>query len=98
MPLLLKHLSRPRQHALQHDPTEQVGVAAEFAAYVADDAAEIGLEFTQGPVVALELFGEGVALVLDQRDLAHPGIGLAQLDTMSLRSPDQSRVRFSSLA
>ncbi|MET4346260.1 hypothetical protein [Bradyrhizobium sp. RT9a] len=35
MPLLLKHLSRPRQHALQHDHTEQVGVAAEFAAYVA---------------------------------------------------------------
>lgn len=42
--LLLKHSSRPGQHAPQHDSAEQVGVAAEFAADVADDAAEIGFE------------------------------------------------------
>ncbi len=41
--LLLKHPSRPRQHAAQGDLSEQVGVATEFAGYVADDAAEIGL-------------------------------------------------------
>ena len=31
----------------------------------------------------------GITLVLDQREPAHPGIGLAQLDTISLRQPDQ---------
>ena len=41
---LVPHLPGQRQHALQHDPTEQVGVATKFAADVADDAAEIGFE------------------------------------------------------
>jgi hypothetical protein len=40
--ILLQQPSRPRQQALQHDRTEQVGVAMAFAAHVADDAAEVG--------------------------------------------------------
>src|SRR6185312_6904698 len=52
--LLFKHPSRPRQHALERDPTEQVGAAFKLAAYVADDATEIGSERLQGPVGALE--------------------------------------------
>jgi hypothetical protein len=46
---------------------------------VSDDAPEIGLELAQAPVGALELMGVGVALVLDQSQLADPPIGLAQL-------------------
>ncbi len=45
---------------------------------VADDAAKIGLELAQAPVGALELMRMGVALMLDQCQLADPPIGLAQ--------------------
>src|SRR5262249_59206359 len=55
--LLLEHPSRSRQHALQHQPTEHIGIATEFAADVADDAAQTGLELPQGFVGALELLG-----------------------------------------
>ena len=37
---------------------------------VTDDAAQIGLEPAQASVGALELMGMGIALMLDQRQLA----------------------------
>lgn len=83
---LVPHLPGQRQHPLS---TKQVGIATEFTSYVADDAAKIGLERLQGPVGALELLGVSVALMLDQRELAHAGIGLAQLDAIAIRQPDQ---------
>jgi hypothetical protein len=49
-----------------------------LAGNVADDASEIGSERLQGPDGALELLGVGIALMLDQGELAHPGIGLPQ--------------------
>ena len=60
-------------------------VAFDLADDVANDAAEIGLELAQRPVGALELLGMGVALVLDQGELADPRIGLAQLDADAAR-------------
>jgi hypothetical protein len=51
---------------------------------VANDPAEIGLELAQAPVGALELMGMGVALVLDQCQLADPPIGLAQAHAVSM--------------
>ena len=57
---------------------------------VADDAAQIGLEPAQASVGALELMGMGIALMLDQRQLADPRIGLAQLDTDMRGKPYQA--------
>src|SRR6266702_7225436 len=51
-------------------------VAVDLAGVVADDAAEIGLERAQRLVGALELPGMGVALMLDQGELADPRVGL----------------------
>src|SRR5215467_9831516 len=74
----------------QHAPGEaqrlgedlfELGIAVDASPDVADDAAQIGLEPAQASVGALELMGMGIALMLDQRQLADPRIGLAQLDT-----------------
>jgi hypothetical protein len=73
----------------QHAPGEaqrlgedlfELGIAVDASPDVADDAAQIGLEFAQASVGALELMGMGIALMLDQRQLADPRLGLAQLD------------------
>ena len=70
-----------------------------LAPNVADDAAEIGLELSQAAISALELLGMGIALVLDQRELADPQVGLAQIDAGSWASrTSSSRARFNSLA
>lgn len=50
---------------------KQADAAFELAGDIADDAAEIGSQRPQGPVGALELLGVGIALVLDQGELAH---------------------------
>jgi len=55
-------------------------IALGLAGDVAHDPAEIGLECSQGLARPFELLGVGIALMLDQRDLAKPGIGLAQFD------------------
>src|SRR5207302_4848384 len=57
----------------------------DLAADVADDAPEIGLELLQASVRPFELLGMGVALLLDQRELADAGIGLTQAQTVLLR-------------
>src|SRR5579872_5696240 len=85
---LLAHLSSQRQDASEHHLLEPA-IPLDLASDVADDTAEIGSERLQGPVGALELLGVGIALVLDQRELANPCIGLAQLDAMPLRQPHQ---------
>src|SRR5205823_2257726 len=54
----------------------ETGIAVDLAGNVPDDAAEIGLERAQSPVGALELLGMGVTLMLDQGELADPGVGL----------------------
>src|SRR5262249_47334138 len=60
---------------------------------VTDDAAEIGLELAQAPVGAFELMSMGVALVLDQGQLADPPIGLAQAHAELLRQSYQPLAR-----
>ena len=49
-------------------------VAFDLAGNVANDAAQIGPQLLQHPVGALELLGVGIALMLDQGELAHPRI------------------------
>jgi hypothetical protein len=56
----------------------QIFVPDDVPLDVSDDAAKIGLELAQAPVGALELMRMGVALMLDQCQLADPPIGLAQ--------------------
>ena len=58
-------------------------VVLDLAGDVADEAAEIGAQILQYPVGALELFGMGIALMLDQGELADPRIGLAYTDSKS---------------
>src|SRR5713226_2472823 len=53
-------------------------IAVDLAGDVADDAAEIGLERAQRLVGALELLGMGIALMLDQGELANSRIGLPE--------------------
>ena len=74
----------------QHAPGEaqrlgkdffELGVAIDASPDVSDDAAQIGLKPAQASVGALKLMGMGIALMLNQRQLADPRIGLAQLDT-----------------
>jgi hypothetical protein len=63
-----------------HGPGEDILqgiVALDPAADVTDDPAQIGPELAQSLVGAFELVGVGVALVLDQRELADPRIALA---------------------
>ena len=83
----------------QHAPGEaqrpgedffELGIAVDASPDVADDAAQIGLEPAQASVGALELMGMGIALMLDQRQLADPRIGLAQLDTNMRGKPYQA--------
>ena len=70
----------PRQAQQPGERGLERGIAVDLAGNVADDAAEIGLELAQGLFGAVELAGMGVALVLDEGELADPRIGLAQLD------------------
>lgn len=55
----------------------QFRIAGDLAGDVANGPAEIGLEPAQRLVGPLELLGMRIALVLDQRQLADPHIGLA---------------------
>jgi hypothetical protein len=59
-------------------------IAVDLAGNVADDAAQIGLELAQSPVGAVELAGMGIALVLDERELADPRVRLAQFHAQPL--------------
>ena len=65
----------------------------ELAGNVADDAAETGLELAQRAVGALELAGVGIALVHDERELADPLVGLAQLDAEPIGEFDELLAR-----
>src|SRR5215472_13740846 len=86
----------------QHAPGEaqrlgedlfELGITVDASPDVADDAAQIGLEPAQASVGALELMGMGIALMLDQRQLADPRIGLTQLDTDMRGKPYQALAR-----
>jgi hypothetical protein len=85
---LITHTPCPRQDGAE-DQVLKRAVALDLAGDVADHAAEISFELLRGPVGALELLGVGIALMLDQRELAHPRIGLAQFDAMPFRQPYQ---------
>jgi hypothetical protein len=54
----------------------EIGPVRDLALNVANHTAEHGSDPAQRLVGALELFGVGIALQLDQRQLADPGIGL----------------------
>src|SRR5262245_57655712 len=91
----------------QHAPGEaqrlgedffELGIAVDASPDVADDAAQIGLEPAQASVGALELMGMGIALMLDQRQLADARIGLAQLDTDMRGKSSASTSRHSTLS
>jgi len=72
--LLLAHPSRQAQQ-----PGEfgfLAGIAFDLAGDIADDAAEKGPERAQSAIGALELFGMGVTLVLDEGELADPRVRL----------------------
>ena len=60
-------------------------IALDLAADVADDAAEIGAKLLEGSVGTLELLGMGIALVLDERELADPRIGLTTVTSVMTR-------------
>jgi hypothetical protein len=49
---------------------------------IADDASEHGSNRPQCLVRPLELFGMGIALVCHQSELAHPSIGLSQVNSL----------------
>ena len=93
-----------RQHPLgevkrPHKGFAQALLIGDLAADVADDAAEIGPELAQRLAGALELMGVGVALMLHQRELADPGVRLAQAQaTLCASRTSISRARFISLA
>ncbi len=70
----------PRQGELGGEGGRQGLIVLDFAADVADHPAELGAQGSQSAVGALELLGMGVALMLDQGELADPLIGLAKLD------------------
>ena len=88
---MLALLAHPaRQHERMAEDALQFGFAPDLAGDVANDPAEIGAQRLQRPVGALELFGVGIALMGDERPLAHPLVRLAQLDAGRLRQPCQS--------
>ena len=66
---------------VQRQPEDilQLLVVRNLPANIADGAAKIGSELAQSLARPLELFGMGVALVFDQRELAHPCAALAQV-------------------
>src|SRR5947208_14916715 len=65
--LLLAHAA-----CQQQQPGERRFEPALALDLAADVAAEIGAQLPEHPVGALELFGMGIALMLDQGELAHP--------------------------
>src|SRR3977135_3225916 len=75
LPALL--LSHPPGEAQQKGEFGfEAGIAIYLAGNVPDDAAEIGPERAQSPVGALDRFGVGVPLMLEQGNLAPPPIRL----------------------
>ena len=70
-------------HRLGEDLLQGI-VASDPAADISDHSAEIGPKLAQSLVGALELMGMGVALVLDQGDLADARIALAKDDAVAL--------------
>lgn len=89
--LLLAHAPRQRQQLCKRG--FEPAVAIDLAPNVADHAAEIGPQRLERPAGALELLGVGIALMLNQRELAHPRIGLTQAHPMALRQPHQLLAR-----
>src|SRR5688500_3779423 len=63
-----------------------LGAYSDLALNAADDAAEIGSERAQR-LVEVELIGMRITLMLDQRMLADPSLGLAQYDASSPGHP-----------
>ncbi len=74
-PLLLAHAPRQRQQLCER--RFEPAIPLDLATDVADEAAEIGAQLLQDPVGALERFGMGIALMLDQGELIQLRIGLA---------------------
>ncbi len=60
-------------------------VARGLATDIADDAAQLGSQGSQGLVGALELLGVGIALVLDQGQLADPLVALPKINAQGFR-------------
>src|SRR5262245_42921894 len=91
MPVLFEH-PLCQIERLQEDHL-QVVFASDLSGDIADGAAEIGLELAKGLVGALELMGMGIALILNQGELAYPPIGLTQIDPELLGETDQLLAR-----
>jgi hypothetical protein len=76
--LMLVLLAHPaRQHERTGEEIFQRRLALDLAHNVANDPAEKGSDRFQRPIGPLELLGVGVALMGNERPLAHPLVGLA---------------------
>src|SRR3984957_16865620 len=72
------------QHELRGESRFESSIVLHLAADVADDPAEIGFQLPERPLCPVELFGMSIALLLDQRELADPRVGLTQCDAVLL--------------
>ena len=86
-------LDTPGEGERLGEDTLQALVAVNLAREVADHPPEHRAQAPERPVRPPELLGVGVALGLDERDLADPGIGLAQGDAVRLCEPHQALSR-----
>src|SRR5260370_15912184 len=77
MAILGQHAARQAQ--LESKNLFQSVVTRDPPPDIADHPTKVGLELAQAPVGALKLVRMGVALMLDQRQLANAPIGLTQL-------------------
>ena len=64
-------------------------VARNLPANILDGAAKICLKLAQCLAGPFELFGKGLTLMLDERELAHARMGLAQVNPRFLRQNRQ---------
>ena len=74
----------PGQRERQGKDLGEIRSISQLAGDVADYPPQHGTQTPQRLVGSSELLGMSIALVLDEGDLAHPHIGLAQRDTMLL--------------
>src|SRR3712207_4766509 len=87
LPLIL---DAPGQRQGMSEDALQALAARDLARDVPDHPPQDGAQAPQGFVGSLELFGMGIALVLNEGALAHSGIRLAWAPLMLLREPHQT--------
>ncbi len=87
--VLVPGMDAARQHQLLGKNLFEAIVACDLAGHVADDAAEIGFQRLERSLCPLELFGMGIALLLDEGVFGDPRISLAQREAVLLGEPHQ---------